>query len=100
MFLDNFPTGYTPTQSQKNIINEIESHIKSGYRNILVCAPTGIGKSHIAMTTARSLGTSFVLTGQKILQDQYTRDFSWIYPMKGKGNFPCKALYEPLEAPR
>ena len=51
------------------------------------------------MTIGRSLGTSIVLTGQKILQDQYIRDFNWIYPMKGKGNFPCKALYEPLEIP-
>lgn len=95
MFLENFPQGYKPRDIQKKVIEEIESKIKSGYKNILVCAPTGIGKSHIALTVAKSLKSSFILTGQKILQDQYTHDFSWIYPMKGKSNFPCLALYNP-----
>lgn len=94
MFLENFPLGYEPRPIQIDLIKEIESLIKSGYRNILVCAPTGIGKSHVSITIAKSLGSSFILTGQKILQDQYTGDFSWVYPMKGKNNFPCLALYD------
>ena len=95
MFLDNFPRGYEPRDIQKDVIKEIESKINSGFTNILICAPTGIGKSHIAMTVARSLESSFVLTAQKILQDQYTKNFKWLYPVKGKSNFPCLALYNP-----
>jgi len=94
LFIENFPTAYEPRSTQIEIIKEIESFLKSGYRNILVCAPTGIGKSHVTITIAKSLGSSFILTGQKMLQDQYTNDFSWVYPMKGKNNFPCMALYE------
>lgn len=69
--------------------------IKSGYKNILICAPTGIGKSHVAATVARSLGSSIVITAQKILQDQYVKDFSWLRSIKGKSNFPCLSLYVP-----
>ena len=93
-YLDNFPERYTPRETQRDVINQIESAVKSGYRNILLCVPTGVGKSHIAVTVAKSLGTSFIITAQKILQDQYTNDFGFIYPMKGKPNFPCINLYD------
>ena len=94
MLLDHFPSKYTPRPIQRKVIADIDSAIKSGYKNILLCMPTGVGKSHIAMTVAKSLGTSFIVTAQKILQDQYTRDFEFVYPMKGKSNFPCLAIYE------
>ncbi len=93
-FLDNFPLQYTPRDTQKDVITQIESAISSGYKNILLCVPTGVGKSHIGVTVAKSLGTSFVITAQKILQDQYTDDFAFIYSMKGKSNFPCINLYD------
>ena len=93
-FLDNFPLKYSPRLIQKDVINQVESAVKSGFKNILLCVPTGVGKSHIAVTVAKSLGTSFIVTAQKILQDQYTNDFSFIYPMKGKSNFPCIANYD------
>ena len=94
MLLDHFPSKYTPRPIQREVIADIDSAIKSGYKNILLCMPTGVGKSHIAMTVAKSLGSSFIVTAQKILQDQYTRDFEFVYPMKGKSNFPCLAIYE------
>lgn len=93
-FIDNFPKGFTPRESQIEITSKIEDAINSGFKNILLCAPTGIGKSHIALTVARSLGTSFIVTAQKILQDQYSNDFKFVYPAKGKSNFPCLDLYD------
>lgn len=93
-FIDNFPSGFTPRESQRNIIQKIEDATNSGFQNILLCAPTGIGKSHIALTVARSLGTSFIVTAQKILQDQYTDDFKFVHSAKGKSNFPCLDLYD------
>ena len=97
--LSSFPSRYAPRDLQKSVIGEIESAIRSGYRNILLCVPTGVGKSHIAVTVAKHLGSSFIVTAQKILQDQYARDFGFILPMKGKSNFPCLALYDPEMVP-
>ena len=97
--LSSFPSRYAPRDLQKSVIGDIESAIRSGYRNILLCVPTGVGKSHIAVTVAKHLGSSFIVTAQKILQDQYARDFGFILPMKGKPNFPCLALYDPEMVP-
>ena len=92
--LDSFPSKYAPREIQKKVIADIESALDSGYKNILLCVPTGVGKSHIAVTVAKQLGSSFIVTAQKILQDQYIRDFEFLSPMKGKANFPCMALYD------
>src|SRR2546427_4344903 len=94
VFLDNFPSGFTPRPTQVKIVNDIENAITSGYRMILLCAPTGIGKSHIAMTIARQFGKSFVVTAQKQLQDQYVNDFPFLHSIKGKSTYPCLDLME------
>lgn len=54
-----------------------------------MCAPTGSGKSPIAITLANKFKSSFVVTASKSLQDQYQGDFSLLKPVKGKGNFAC-----------
>lgn len=87
--LDYFPSKYKPRESQVKILKDIDSAISSGFRKIILCAPTGIGKSHIAMTTARLFGKSFVITASKQLQDQYVHDFPFLYSVKGKSTFPC-----------
>lgn len=92
--LNHFPSQFTPTDIQKSIIIKIEEAISSGFRNIILCAPTGIGKSHIATTIANNFLSSFIVTGQKILQDQYVRDFPWIHSLKGKNNFLCLDLWD------
>lgn len=54
------------------------------------------GKSLIGVTLSRyladSLGDSFILTPQKILQDQYNQSFQMhgLVPLYGKGNYECK----------
>ncbi len=60
-----------------------------GKRFVVVEAPTGSGKSAIAVTLAREAATAFVLTAQKILQDQYVRDFPDLALMKGRSNYDC-----------
>lgn len=92
--VDNFPSKFKPRPIQIDIMNKIDDAISSGYHNIILCAPTGIGKSHIATAFAMALGSSHILTAQKILQDQYCNDFGWMYSMKGKSNFPCIDMYD------
>ncbi|MGN6821906.1 MAG: hypothetical protein ACTHJ7_03880, partial [Candidatus Nitrosocosmicus sp.] len=61
----------------------------SGYKYIVLEAPTGFGKSAVAITLASSLGSSYICTSTKDLQTQYTKDFPHIKAAKGKNNFPC-----------
>ena len=76
-------------ERQKSVIAEIESAYKSGYRHIFLEAPTGFGKTPVAIALARYLGSSHVCTATKDLQTQYRRDFPFMAEVKGRGNFPC-----------
>ena len=87
--LDNFPSNIQARDSQKEILDAVQQKLKSGYRKIILSAPTGTGKSAVAMTLAKSYENSFVVTSSKSLQDQYINDFEMLVPVKGKSNFPC-----------
>lgn len=95
--LDNFPTNLQARDIQKEILYEIQQNLKSGYQKILLSAPTGIGKSPIAMTMAKSYEKSFTVTSSKTLQDQYIDDFEMLVSVKGKSNFPCFKSMEQKE---
>jgi len=93
-FLEDFPQELTPRPIQKEIFQMIDEKIKSGYKKIIICAPTGSGKSLIAATLAKAFKSSFIVTASKSLQDQYQNDFSFLKPIKGKPNFGCLKLME------
>jgi Rad3-related DNA helicase len=76
-------------ERQRAVLLDIESAIKSGYKNIFLEAPTGFGKTPVAIALARYLGSSHICTATKDLQAQYRRDFSFVFEVKGRGNFPC-----------
>ena len=81
---------YPPRPEQKNIINEIIEAIEMGFKNIIVEAGTGTGKSAIATTIARYIGDSYILTMTKQLQNQYLDDFEYMLAeIKGKSNYQC-----------
>ena len=92
--LDCFPRGLEARDAQASLLSEIEEAVASGYKHIIACAPTGIGKSHVAVAFAKWHGTSSIITAQKVLQDQYTRDFGFLSVAKGKSNYPCISLCE------
>jgi ATP-dependent DNA helicase DinG len=92
--LEHFPEGFKPREIQKEIIQGIEEKIKSGYKTIILSAPTGVGKSLIAATLARYFGSSFIVTASKQLQDQYSKDLKFLMPVKGKSNFACLKLMD------
>ena len=86
--LGHFPLS-NPRPRQEKVLLEIEAALKSGYRYIFLEAPTGFGKTPVAIAMARYLGSSHICTATKDLQAQYRRDFSFISEVKGRGNFPC-----------
>jgi ATP-dependent DNA helicase DinG len=71
------------------VLNEICDAFNSGYRYVILEAPTGFGKSAVAITLALSLGSSYICTSTKDLQTQYSHDFPYVKAAKGKNNFPC-----------
>lgn len=77
---------------QREVIDEIERAFEDGYRYVVVQAPTGSGKSEIGRAFAFQSGDAYVLTPQKILQDQYQRSFPEMFVMKGRGAY--EAFYQ------
>ena len=95
--LASFPAGATPRPDQARLlavlgdaVAEIEDDPKAP-RVLVVEAPPGVGKSHVAMTLARWSGDAYLLTSQKMLQDQYEREFGAdLALVKGRDNYPCE----------
>ena len=73
---------------------KIEDNLKSGYKKIILCAPTGVGKSLVGATVSKYFDSSFTVTASKHLQDQYIKDIQFLKPVKGKQNFPCLKLMD------
>ena len=92
MLLDSVPLNFNLRPIQRKILEEIDQSLQSGYKNIILCAPTGVGKSLVGVTAAEHLGTSFVITASKNLQDQYKKDFGFLKSVKGKSNFECHLI--------
>ena len=83
-------TGHHPRNTQIKLINKINLAINEGYKNIILEAGTGIGKSAIATTLANMYDDSYILTMTKQLQKQYLDDFGeMLVEIKGKGNYKC-----------
>jgi len=95
--LEHFPAGATPRAEQAGLLAaladalaEIEDDPQAP-RVLVVEAPPGVGKSHVAMTLARWSGDAYLLTSQRMLQDQYEREFGAdLALVKGRDNYPCE----------
>lgn len=79
-------------EGQREALDRAREAFAAGHRFVVVEAPTGSGKSAIAVTLAREARSAYILTGQKILQDQYVRDFPDLAVMKGRSNYPCLVI--------
>lgn len=76
-------------KGQREAIARARTAFNQGKKFVVVEAPTGAGKSAIAVTLAREAKSAYILTAQKILQEQYVTDFPDIALMKGRSNYPC-----------
>jgi ATP-dependent DNA helicase DinG len=93
----HFPDGFTPRAEQARLLDALEGALADAEadanapRLFIVEAPPGIGKSHLAVTLARWSGDAYLLTSQKLLQDQYEREFGDVVQVvKGRDNYLCE----------
>lgn len=86
---------YFPFDSFRKYQKETLERIVKAFKTkntVILEAPTGSGKSSYAITLGRLFRNAYVLTSQKLLQDQYTKEFtngSEIVDLKGKANYKC-----------
>lgn len=120
-YFSYFPADYKPNSQQAFILTELAKAKDKKLKYVIINAPTGTGKSHIAKTLANSIpepnstwkqfvssgaiydieeddissshqeGTA-VLTMTKALQDQYFNLFDDGALLKGKSNYPCAMM--------
>jgi Rad3-related DNA helicase len=95
--LAHFPPGFQPRPEQAQLLAALGALLTRAAEDpdarpvILVEAPPGVGKSHLAMALARWSGSAYLLTSQKLLQDQYEREFGdQVQLVKGRDNYACE----------
>ncbi len=85
--IDSFPFK-TMRPLQKEVLDQVEAAISQSKKFIVLEAPVGFGKSAIAASLCRHMGSAYLLTSTKQLQGQYSVDFG--FPVvTGKSNFTC-----------
>lgn len=87
--LDTYPFK-EPRPGTEEALGKIKLAFDNGKRFVIIRAPTGSGKSGIAVAFARK-HKAITLTPTKFLQDQYanTPEFMFEYVIKGKANYMC-----------
>jgi len=88
----------TPRELQITALEQIESALQQGYHNIVISAPTGIGKSYIAVCLALAFKEADILTATVQLQEQYLKDFPFIRVIAGRKNFNCPIYDKPCSS--
>lgn len=80
----------TYRKGQREAIERIEDAFDSDFKYVILEGPTGSGKSQIARAFAFQAKNAHILTPQKILQNQYFRDFKDMAIMKGRSAYQCQ----------
>jgi Rad3-related DNA helicase len=94
---EHFPAGATPRAGQAQLLDALDDALAEAEQDpaapriLALEAPPGVGKSHLAMALARWSGDAYLLTSQKLLQDQYEREFGdQVQLLKGRDNYACE----------
>jgi Rad3-related DNA helicase len=101
------PLKFSNGKTQEDIVKDVLSSIKEGYRIIFVRGVCGTGKSAIALNIAKELGKTCIVVPGKTLQTQYKEDYEdkkyllkkngeklKISVITGRNNHKCKFLEE------
>jgi ATP-dependent DNA helicase DinG len=89
----NFPYKTVRPEQDLAINFALDAFRNKGKRFVIIEAGTGVGKSAVGLTVAKMMGSgAYFLTTQKVLQDQYIRDFGHLglKSIKSSTNFRCK----------
>jgi len=76
---------------QKETLEKAEELLEDN-DTLIINAPTGSGKSAIAVALCHYFGNGHITTDQKSLQKQYLLDFPELRSVMGRSNFNCKVL--------
>ena len=95
--LKHFPLACEPYAHQREVLLSLEQGMAAPKEQkfLVVRAPTGAGKSAIAMALARSVtskgGSVHLLASHKFLQEQYTSEYGelGLKSLWGRANYPC-----------
>lgn len=76
---------------QVQMLKGVADALDEGKKYILIEAPTGCGKSPVAIALCKYFKSGYICTDQKNLQKQYLRDFKGSAVQAiGRSNFVCK----------
>lgn len=105
------PLKFSNGKTQEDVVKEVLSAVKEGYRIIFIKGVCGTGKSAIALNIAKELGKTCIVVPGKTLQNQYKEDYEnkkyltkkngerlKISVITGRNNHKCKYL-EMSDAP-
>jgi len=82
--------GKPARENQVDTVLKILDAFKSGKRHVFLNAPTGSGKSLIAMVLQKAMQTkTVVITATNALGEQYQKDFPHAPLIIGANNYPC-----------
>jgi Rad3-related DNA helicase len=84
-----FPLKEYPRPQQVKAFELILKAFKEGKTTVVLQAPTGSGKSAIALALSKFMKTSWVLTPRVQLQKQYTESFPDLVYSAGKDHLTC-----------
>src|SRR4029453_4721996 len=95
--LAHFHPGFTPRPEQARLLTSLADAVAEALddpaapRVFIVEAPPGVRKSRVASAPAHWSRDAYLLTSQKLLQDQYERDFGAdLQLVKGRDNYRCE----------
>lgn len=90
------PMKFKPRDQQVEVLNMMKNTINNGKKFILLNAPTGSGKSYVAvmfmnwyLNYVNSSAKFDIITNSKLLQQQYNDEFDFINDLRGQSNYHC-----------
>ncbi len=76
--------------TQHAIFSKLDEYLANeDITDIIIDAPTGVGKSPIAIASLLRQYSGYLVTANKALQDQYLSEFNWLADLRGKSNYRC-----------